>query len=95
MSGFEDLDQLNALSADYLSGLVGLQFTGLGEHWGEAQQSARAQQIQNPEAGKERRTVEGLGATTADGVTANYHERQQEQSDDGQRRSLFDLIQSN
>ena len=41
MSGFEDLDQLNALSADYLSGLVGLQFTGLGEHWVEAELSVR------------------------------------------------------
>jgi hypothetical protein len=64
------------------------------EHWGESYRTAKAQQVENPEASDELRPVEGIGATTADHVTGNYHERQQEQSTDRDRTTLFDTINS-
>jgi hypothetical protein len=49
------------------------------DHWGESYRSLMAQQIQNPDAGKETKTVEGMNSTTAAGVTETYHSRQAEQ----------------
>jgi hypothetical protein len=62
------------------------------DHWGESHAELKAQQIQTPEAGDEVRTVEGLGATSADHVTENYHGRQAEQFEDGRPQSLIEDI---
>jgi len=64
------------------------------EHWGESYRTSRAQQVENPGASDELRPVLGIGATTADHVTDNYHERQREQSTDRDTRTLFDTINS-
>jgi hypothetical protein len=61
-------------------------------HMGESYHALKAQMIANPEAGDEIRPVEGIGATTADEVTGNYHARQQEQPHDDKPTSLFDQI---
>lgn len=49
------------------------------DHWGESYRSLKAQQIANPDAGKETKTVEGMNSTTAADVSATYHFRQAEQ----------------
>ncbi len=59
---------------------------------GESYHTLKAQMIANPEAGGEVQPVEGIGATTADEVTGNYHARQQEQAHDDKPTTLFDLI---
>jgi hypothetical protein len=61
-------------------------------YMGESYRTLKAQTIANPEAGDEVRPVEGIGATTADEVTGNYHARQQEQVRDEKTTSLFDQI---
>jgi hypothetical protein len=65
------------------------------EHWGESYAELKEQQIQNPSAGDDVRPVEGLGATSADHVTTNYHTRQDEQFQDEDDSSIFELINSN
>lgn len=65
------------------------------DHWGESQWELSEQQIQNPHAGDTVRPVEGIGATTADHVTTNYHTRQSEQFQDENDDSIFELINSN
>ena len=62
------------------------------DHMGESYHTLTAQMVANPEAGDEVQPVEGIGATTADQVTGNYHQRQQEQAHDDQSTTLFDLI---
>ena len=62
------------------------------EHWGESYTELKAQQIQDPSAGDVTRPVQGLGATSADHVTQNYHSRQEEQFSDQNSDSLLDLI---
>jgi hypothetical protein len=61
-------------------------------HTGESYHTLKAQMIANPEAGNEVQPVEGIGATTADEVTGNYHARQQEQPNDDNPTSLLDQI---
>jgi hypothetical protein len=63
------------------------------EHMGESYRALKAQMIANPEAGDEVKPVDGIGATTADEVTGNYHARQQEQPHDDQPTSLLDLVE--
>ena len=47
------------------------------EEWsGESYTTLKEQQIANPDAAEETRPVEGIASTTADHVTANYHESQ-------------------
>jgi len=65
------------------------------DHWGESQWELTEQQIQNPDAGNTVRPVGGIGATTADHVTTNYHVRQDEQFEDASDDSLLDLINAN
>jgi hypothetical protein len=65
------------------------------DHWGESYTELKYQQIQNPNAGDTVKPVEGLGATTADHVTTNYHVRQEEQPQDQNTESVLDLINAN
>lgn len=62
------------------------------DHWGESYRTLKAQQIANPDAGKELKTVEGMNSTTAAGVTATYHSRQTEQPQTQQDSTLLELI---
>jgi len=62
-------------------------------HTGESYHTLKAQMVANPEAGNEVQPVEGIGATTADEVTGNYHTRQQEQPVNDSPSSLLDLVE--
>ena len=53
------------------------------EFAGESYATLKEQQIANPDAGQEAEPIEGIASTTADHVTANYHERQQASHQDG------------
>jgi hypothetical protein len=64
------------------------------DHWGESYRTLKAQQIANPEAGKEVRTVEGMNSSTARDVSATYHSRQAEQPTVQNDDSLLSLIGS-
>jgi hypothetical protein len=64
------------------------------EEWrGESYTTLKEQQIANPDAGEEAQPAEGIASTTADHVTANYHENQQAGSQSGQKPSILGLIQ--
>jgi hypothetical protein len=63
------------------------------DHWGESYRTLMAQQIQNPDAGKETKTVEGMNSTTAAGVTETYHSRQAEQPMTAEPQTQLDDIQ--
>lgn len=71
---------------------AGCAHSHVDEHWGESYRTAKVTQVAHPEASDEVRPVEGIGATTADHVTDNYHERQVEQFTDRDSRTLFDTI---
>ena len=71
---------------------VGCAHSHTEAHMGESYQTLKAQTIANPEAGNEIQTVEGIGATTADEVSGNYHARQQEQPRDARPTSLLDQL---
>ena len=49
------------------------------DHWGESYRTLMARQVENPDAGKETKSVEGMNSTTAADVTETYHFRQSEQ----------------
>ena len=53
------------------------------EFKGESYATLKEQQIANPDAGQDAEPIEGIASTTADHVTANYHERQQASHQDG------------
>jgi len=65
------------------------------DHWGESQWELTDQQIQNPHAGDTVRPVEGIGATTADHVTNNYHTQQAEHFEGDNDTSILELINTN
>ena len=62
------------------------------EFRGESYQTLKQQQIANPDAGQEAEPIEGIASTTADHVSANYHERQQVQYQDEASGFLLDSI---
>jgi hypothetical protein len=62
------------------------------DHFGESYRTLKAQQIANPDAGNEVRTVEGMSSATARDVTATYHSRQAEQPQVQNDDSLLDII---
>lgn len=64
------------------------------DHFGESYHTLKAQQIANPDAGKEVQTVDGMNSATARDVTATYHFRQAEQSKVQNDDSLLDIIGS-
>jgi hypothetical protein len=62
------------------------------EFTGESFTTLKERQIANPEAGQEAKPVEGIASTTADHVTANYHERQQTGHQDGDDTFLLNSM---
>lgn len=70
--------RIGALSASLL--LASLSMACMHSHSeefkGESYTTLKEQQIANPDAAEEARPVEGIASTTADHVTANYHESQ-------------------
>ncbi len=86
-----------ALSALVLLGLGAgcAQHSHVNEHWGESYQTLKAQQIANPDAGNEVRTVEGMSSTTARDVSATYHSRQAEQPQTQNSESLLEILDRN
>ncbi|HVH07579.1 MAG TPA: hypothetical protein VNE71_16425 [Myxococcota bacterium] len=61
------------------SACVAANHSHVEDHWGESYRSLMAQQVANPDAGKETKSVEGMNSTTAADVTETYHYRQSEQ----------------
>lgn len=68
------------------------QHSHIEDHWGESQRTLKAQQIANPDAGKEVKVVEGMNSATARDVTATYHSRQAEQPTVREDSTLLDII---
>lgn len=63
------------------------------ENFGDSQRTLTAQQVANPEASDELRTVDGMAGTSADDVTVNYHERRAADVQDGRvRESTLDRL---
>jgi hypothetical protein len=60
------------------------------EFTGESYEALKRQQIANPDAGQDAEPIEGIASTTADHVTANYHERQQASQQDGDVTFILD-----
>jgi hypothetical protein len=60
------------------------------EFTGESYTTLKQQQIANPDAGQDAEPIEGIASTTADHVTANYHERQQAGNQDGDVTFILD-----
>jgi hypothetical protein len=65
------------------------------EFRGESYATLKQEQIANPDAGQEAEPIEGIASTTADHVSANYHERQQAQYQDDGVVFLLDSISEN
>ena len=65
------------------------------EFIGESFTTLKEQQIANSDAGQQVEPVEGIASTTADHVSANYHERQQAQYQDDGVVFLLDSMSRN
>jgi hypothetical protein len=61
------------------SACVAANHSHVEDHWGESYRTLMARQVENPDAGKETKSVEGMNSTTAADVTETYHFRQTEQ----------------